>query len=56
MKLKKHDIYIVVIRNKANEIINELGLMKTHESFSEGIEDTLIIKECCKRSYLRGAF
>ncbi len=56
MKLKKHDIYIVIIRNKANEIINELGLMKTHESYSQGIEDTLIIKECCKRSYLRGAF
>ncbi|MCK5388425.1 MAG: DNA-binding protein WhiA [Candidatus Izimaplasma sp.] len=56
MKLKKNDIYIVIIRNKANEIINELGLMNTNENFFQGIDDTLVLKECCKRSYLRGAF
>ncbi len=56
MKLKKKDIYIVIIRSKANEIINELGLMNTGENFLQGIDDTLIIKECCKKAYLRGAF
>lgn len=56
MKLKKKDIYIVIIRNKANEIINELGLMNTGENFMQGIDDTLIIKDCCKKAYLRGAF
>lgn len=56
MKLKKKDIYIVIIRSKANEIINELGLMNTGENFLQGIDDTLVLKECCKRSYLRGAF
>ena len=56
MKLKKKDIYIVIIRNKANEIINELGLMNTGENFMQGIDDTLVIKDCCKKAYLRGAF
>ncbi len=56
MKLKKRDIYIIVIRERASEIINELGLMNTNENFFQGIDDTLILKECCKRSYLRGAF
>lgn len=53
MKLKKHDIYIIRIREKANEIINELGLMSNNESI---IDDPILVKECCKRSYLRGAF
>lgn len=56
MKLKKKDIYIIVIRSKVNEIINELGLMNTNENYFIGIDDTVVLKECCKRSYLRGAF
>lgn len=53
MKLKKNDIYIVKIASKASEIINELGLMSNQESI---LEEPILIKECCKRSYLRGAF
>jgi len=53
MKLNKHDIYIIVIRSKAEKIINELGLMASSEHI---IDDPIVIKECCKRSYLRGAF
>ncbi len=56
MKLKKKDIYIIVIRSKVNEIINELGLMNTSKNYFIGIDDTLVIKECCKKAYLRGAF
>ncbi|KFZ27696.1 MAG: Sporulation transcription regulator WhiA [Candidatus Izimaplasma bacterium HR2] len=56
MKLKKNDIYIIIIKDKASEIINELGLMNNTDNYQEAIESTLIIKECCKRSYLRGAF
>jgi len=56
MKLKKNDMYLVIIRNKASEIINELGLMNNTDNYQETIESTLIVKECCKRSYLRGAF
>lgn len=53
MKLKKNDIYIIVIRDKANEIINELGLMNHIETLQD---EPLIVKDCCKRAYLRGAF
>ena len=56
MKLKKKDIYIIIIRSRVNEIINELGLMNTNENYFIGIDDTVVLKECCKRSYLRGAF
>jgi len=53
MKLKKHDIYIIIIKNKANSIINELGLMNNPD---ELLSEPLINKECCKKAYLRGAF
>ena len=53
MKLYKHDMYIIRIKNKANTIINELSLMNNQESI---LEDSLLMKECCKRSFLRGAF
>ena len=53
MKLQKNDLYIVRIRSHAERIINELGLMSNSEHISD---DPLLLKECCKRSYLRGAF
>ena len=53
MKLKKHDIYIVIIKHKASNIINELSLMNSSENI---LGEPLLVKECCKRSYLRGAF
>jgi DNA-binding protein WhiA len=53
MKLKKKDIYIVTIRNKASQIINELGLMSNNDDI---MNDPNLMKECCKRAYLRGAF
>lgn len=56
MKLNKNDIFIIVIRNKASEIINELGLLHNSESFQQTMDDTLLLKDCCKRAYLRGAF
>lgn len=53
MKLKKNDIYIVTIKSKASQIINELGLMT---SSTDILNDPNLLKECCKRAYLRGAF
>ena len=53
MKLKKNDLYIVTIRNKASQIINELGLMNNSDDI---MNDPNLLKECCKRAYLRGAF
>jgi DNA-binding protein WhiA len=53
VKLYKHDMYIVQVHQKANTIINELGLMNNQEKW---IEESLLMKECCKKSFLRGAF
>lgn len=53
MKLNKNDIYIVIVTNKAEKIINELSLMISNEHI---IDEPMLIKECCKRSFLRGAF
>ena len=53
MKLNKKDTYIVIVRQKASNIINELGLMTPQDSV---LGDPLLVKECCRRSYLRGAF
>ena len=53
MKLKKNDMYIVTIRNKASQIINEMGLLTSSDDI---INDPNLLKECCKRAYLRGAF
>jgi len=52
MKLTKHDQYIVIIRHKANTIINELGLLNQDEP----IEPNFLMKECDQKAYLRGAF
>ncbi len=52
MKLNKNDMYIVIIRNAAEKIINELGLMSNDVILNE----PFMVKECCKRSYLKGAF
>jgi DNA-binding protein WhiA len=53
MKLNKNDIYIIIVKDKAEKIINELGLMVSTESL---LDEPFLQKECCKRSYLRGAF
>lgn len=53
MKLKKNDIYIVRIREYSSRIINELGLMSNTDNI---LDEPLLLKECCRRSYLRGAF
>lgn len=53
MKLQKNDIYIVRIKEQAERLINELGLMSSNEHITE---EPLLIKECCKKAYLRGAF
>ena len=57
MKLKKNDIYIIIIRDKVNIIINELSLMsKDSNNYYKAIDETIVMKECCKKAYLRGAF
>ncbi|TDM14704.1 DNA-binding protein WhiA [Macrococcus bovicus] len=55
MKLKKNNVYICRIKTKARDILEELGIL-VEGSFTHEIEDHLVKNDCCKRSYLRGAF
>ena len=57
-RLKKNNIYIVRLPNqeKINEVLNVLGLTKNGLMYNPGINERLVRKECCQRSYLRGVF
>ncbi|MGG4454650.1 DNA-binding protein WhiA [Brevibacillus porteri] len=56
MRLKKNNVYIVRIPNKANEILQDLGIMDESLSFIPGIASEIVKKSCCRAAYLRGAF
>ncbi len=53
MKLQKNDLYIIRLKRDVSKIINELNLMNSQEGI---LDEPLMMKECCKRSFLRGAF
>ncbi len=57
-RLKKNNVYIVRMPNqeKIHEVLNVLGLTKDGLMYNPGINERLVRKECCKRSYLRGVF
>ncbi|MDC2865530.1 DNA-binding protein WhiA [Bacillus sp. BP-3] len=56
MRLKKNNVYIVRLVEKAREILLDLHIVREDFSFIRDISKELIEKKCCKRSYLRGAF
>ncbi|MED4907726.1 DNA-binding protein WhiA [Brevibacillus centrosporus] len=56
MRLKKNNVYIVRIPNKANEILQDLGIMDSSLSFLSGVAPDIVKKSCCRAAYLRGAF
>ncbi|EST55467.1 sporulation regulator WhiA [Brevibacillus panacihumi W25] len=56
MRLKKNNVYIVRIPHKANEVLQDLGIMDQSMSFIPGIAPEVVKKSCCRAAYLRGAF
>lgn len=56
LKLKKKPQYHVIIKDKTMKMMRELGLMDEDHGFAYSIDETLILKECDQRAYLRGAF
>jgi DNA-binding protein WhiA len=56
MRLKKNNIYMMRIPFGADKILQELGLVNPNMTFVAGINEDLVKKPCCKRSYLRGTF
>ncbi len=55
-KLKKHDIFIVKISEKVDFMLTDLSLINESAVFFQDVDESIIENECCKRSYLRGAF
>ncbi len=56
MRLKKNNVYIVRLSEKASEMLDDLKILSEGFVFTHNISEVLIKKKCCKRSYLRGAF
>lgn len=55
MKLKKNNVYIIRVKNKAMEILHDLEIL-TEQGLQEHPSAKMVRKECCARAYLAGAF
>ena len=56
MRLKKNNVYIVRLTDRAKEILEDTRILGEGFTFIHDISEDLVKKKCCKRSYLRGAF
>lgn len=56
MRLKKNNVYIVRLKDKAKEILEDLKIIGEGFTIIHDISPDLVKKKCCRRSYLRGAF
>lgn len=56
MRLKKNNVYIVRVPNQVQSILSSLHIVSEGFMFTPGIDKNIIKSNCCKRSYLRGAF
>ncbi|GEN46763.1 DNA-binding protein WhiA [Alkalibacillus haloalkaliphilus] len=56
MRLKKNNIYIVRMNEGAKNVLTELGILEEPFTFKREISEQYLQNECCKKSYLRGAF
>ncbi|KHE67599.1 DNA-binding protein WhiA [Halobacillus sp. BBL2006] len=56
MRLKKNNVYIVRMKEKADQVLNDLEILKGPLSINPNIPEKFLHDTCCKRAYLRGAF
>lgn len=56
MRLKKNNVYIVRLIEKAKFILEDLSILEEGFTIVRTISEKLVKKKCCKRSYIRGAF
>lgn len=56
MRLKKNNVYIVRLVERAKSILEDLKILSEQFVFERNISEELVKKRCCKRSYMRGAF
>lgn len=56
MKLKKNNVYIIRLVKDVQEFLIELNILREPYELVRTISQQYFAKECCKKSYLRGAF
>ncbi|MGO4888859.1 DNA-binding protein WhiA [Anaerobacillus sp. MEB173] len=56
MRLKKNNVYLVRISKQAKQLLENLGIIGEGFTFTREISPQFTKKNCCRRSYLRGAF
>ncbi len=58
IRLKKNNSYLVRVAepDKVRLILKSIGVLDVEGDLAEGIDQELLKKECCRRSYLRGVF
>ncbi|WP_404404735.1 DNA-binding protein WhiA [Jeotgalibacillus malaysiensis] len=56
MRLKKNNVYIVRIAEKARDILEDLNILGEGFQLNHEVTPAMIGKKCCQRAYLRGAF
>ncbi|MGM8212587.1 DNA-binding protein WhiA [Virgibacillus sp. W0430] len=56
MKLKKNNVYIARLKNNVKDVLKELDIMNEQKTFIRTISSSVRENNCCRRSYLRGAF
>ena len=57
-RLKKNNVYLVRIASQpgVTRILKEIGFINQQEQLINAINPDIVKKDCCKRSFLRGAF
>ncbi|WP_078555718.1 DNA-binding protein WhiA [Bacillus alkalicellulosilyticus] len=56
MRLKKNNVYLVRISKDAKLLLQKLGIIEEGFVFVREISPSIVKNQCCRRSYLRGAF
>lgn len=58
IKLRKNNVYVVQVPSQPSttDILGELGLLDGKGGLQQGIKKEFLRRDCCRRSYLRGAF
>lgn len=56
MKLKKNNVYIVRLKKDVKPMLEDLEIYEEPYKVIRYISDRYLKKECCRKSYMRGAF
>ncbi|WP_066633399.1 DNA-binding protein WhiA [Desulfolucanica intricata] len=58
IRLKKNNIYLVRIGSQPGikDILVRMGMLDKNGQFTERVHSEIISRQCCRKSYLRGAF